>query len=101
MSLSFLSREDLTAMIMTHDDIVLVYAVDGTDDTTVGTADQIEGILEENAKKLYEDSAYISFDEKYHPISLDEAKDKVWDCANVCTKEDYDREQTEIEEEQE
>lgn len=100
MSLSHLSREDLTAMIMTHDDTVLVYAVDGTDDTTVGTADQIEGILEENAKKLYEDSAYISFDEKEYPITLDEAKDKVWACANVYTKEDFDREQAEIEEQE-
>ncbi len=51
MTVTLLSREDLAAMVMTHDDTVLVYSVDGTDEQVVGTADQIESILEENAKK--------------------------------------------------
>lgn len=101
MSVKLLSREDLTAMIITHSDVVLVYVVDGTDDMVVGTADQIESIFEENAKKLYEDSAYNSFDAKHHPITLDEAKDKVWACASICTQEEYAAEQAEIEAEKE
>ncbi len=101
MTVTLLSREDLAAMVMTHDDTVLVYSVDGTDEQVVGTADQIESILEENAKKSYEDSAYNSFDEMYYPITLDEAKDKVWKCASICTQEDYLKEQAKIKSEQE
>lgn len=101
MTVKLLRREDLTAMIMTHSDVVLVYVVDGTDEMVVGTADQIEGLLEESARGMYEGSAYESIGGKHYPITLDEAKDKVWDCASICTQEDYLKEQAEIESEQE
>lgn len=101
MSVKILSREDLTAMIITHSDVVLVYVVDGTDEMVVGTADQIEGLLEESAREMYEGSAYESIGGKHYPITLDEAKDKVWACASICTQEEYAAEQAEIEAEKE